>query len=370
MRRFGLIYAAALLALPVRFLRLSAVLPTILRRPLYLILAALSFLASSLPRWRVSCLRRRRSSLKRFFRLVVATLFSALRVSALLISSHFAALRPPLPIAASAGPFLATRLVAWRSWLVRFQPLRVRRWWSLGGVFRPVASLFAPLPIPSWRLIPVPLVVAECLALELSGATFATPLLFRDLLVLRDLARVLAAWLEPLITAVRWRWNIGLGRSIHFTCALANAPSLLANSLVELLISDGCHDPRRPFFAGGPSFNTRRHYAEHIAVNSVSYFTGSDDFAVDIPATFKACPPDRLLAPPLNFSEVGPLVKYEHVVDIRDFRHVHAVVDDCYVLARRDNIWSKPWGTEMPDRTEVVVFRTYAEAYVHRWTKP
>ena len=188
MRRFGLIYAAALLALPVRFLRLSAVLPTILRRPLYLILAALSFLASSLPRWRISCLRRRRSSLKRLFRLVVATLFFALRVSALLISSRFATLRPPLPIAASAGPFLATRLVAWRSWLVRLQPLRVRRWWSLGGVFRPVASLFAPLPIPSWRLVHVSLVVAGCLALELSGAAFATPLLVRDPLVLRDVS--------------------------------------------------------------------------------------------------------------------------------------------------------------------------------------
>ena len=75
------------------------------------------------------------------------------------------------------------------------------------GLFRPVASLFAPLPIPFWRLIPVPLVVAECLALELSGATFATLFLFRDLLVLRGLSRVLAAWLEPLITAVWWRWN-------------------------------------------------------------------------------------------------------------------------------------------------------------------
>ena len=124
MRRFRLIYAAALLALPVRFLRLSAVLPTILRRPLYLILAALSFLASSLPRWRVSCLRRRRSSLKRFFRLICAAL-PALRVSALLIFSQFATLRPPLPIAASAVPLLATRLVAWRSRLIRFQPLRV-----------------------------------------------------------------------------------------------------------------------------------------------------------------------------------------------------------------------------------------------------
>lgn len=370
MRRFGLIYAAALLALPIRFLRLSAVLPTILRRPLYLILAALSFLASSLPRWRISCLRRRGSSLKRFFRLVVATLFSALRVSALLISSHFATLRPPLPIAASAGPFLATRLVAWRSWLVRFQPLRVRRWWSLGGVFRHLASLFAPLPIPSWRLVHVSLVVAGCLALELSGAAFATPLLVSDPLVLRDVSQVLTAWFEPLIPAVRWRWNIGLGRSIHFTCALANAPSLLANSLIELLISDGCHDLGGPLFAGGPSFNTRRHYAEHIAVDPVSYFASSDDFAVHIPATFEACPSDRLLAPPLDFSEVGPLVKYEHVVDIRDFRHIHAVVDDCYVLAQRDNVRSKPRGTEMPDRTEVVVFRTYAKAYVDRRTKP
>jgi hypothetical protein len=184
----------------------------------------------------------------------------------------------------------------------------------LGGVFRPVASLFAPLPIPSWRLVHVSLVVAGCLALERSGAAFATPLLVSDPLVFRDVSQVLTAWFEPLIPAVRWRWNIGLGRSIHFTCALANAPSLLANSLVELLISDGGHDLWGPLFAGGPSFNTRRHYAEHIAVDAVSYFASSDDFAVHIQATFEACPSDRLLAPPLDFSEVGPLVKYEHVV--------------------------------------------------------
>ena len=146
--------------------------------------------------------------------------------STFLIFSHFATLGLPLRIAASAPPFFARRLAAWRRGLVRFRALPVRRRWRLGGLFRPSASLLAP--IPSSGLI---------LALKLSGALFAAAPI-SDSLVLRNVVQVLPAWLEPLIAALRWGRKIGLCRSIHFTCALANPPPLLTNPLVELLGTD------------------------------------------------------------------------------------------------------------------------------------
>ena len=109
---------------------------------------------------------------------------------------------------------------------------------------------------------------------------------------------------------------------------------------------------------------------EHITFKTVSYFARSDYVPINIPAPFEARPSDRLLCAPLNFGKVGPLIEDHDVVDVRDFRHVYRVVDDRYILPRGHDIGSKPWGTEMPDRTKVVVLRTYAEAYVDRRSEP
>jgi hypothetical protein len=128
---------------------------------------------------------------------------------------------------------------------------------------------------------------------------------------------------------------------IHFTCALTDAPPLLANPLVELLTSDRCSYLRGPFFTGG-AFHTRCHHAEDIAFNRVPHFPSSHRFAVDIPAALDARASDRLFGPRFNLGEVRALVEYHHVVDIRDFRHVHRLVDDGDVLARRHKIGSKP----------------------------
>jgi hypothetical protein len=211
-------------------------------------------------------------------------------------------------------------------------------------------------------LILAPLLFAECLALELSGASFAAVPTFGDSLVL-------PAWVEPLIAALRWGWNIGLCRSIHFTRALANAPPLLTNLLVELLTTDRCGYLWRSFVTVG-AVNTGRHYVEHIAINPVSYSAGSHHFPVDIPAPLEARPPNWLLGPPGNLGKIRSLIEYHHVIDVGDFRHVYRVVDDRYVLPCRHNIGSKPSGTEMPDRTKVVVVRAYAEAHVNRRPEP
>ena len=301
--------------------------------------------------------------MERFFRLVLSALLFALRVSVVLILSHLPALWLPLRIAASAPAFLAGRLVAWRLWLVRFQLLRVGTGWSLRGLFRAAASLLARLAIPSSGLILAPLLVAKCLAVAFSGASFAAGLAFRDSLVSRNVP-VLPGWLEPLITAVWSRWKISLCRSIPFTCTLPNAPALLANPLVKLLTPNGCDYLRRSFFADRSSFDTRRQHAENIPFNPVPPLAGSHHVAVNIPAPFEARPPDRLFGSPLNFSEIGSVVKDHHVVDVRDFRHVYGVVDDGYVLARGNNIGSQPWCPEMPDRTKVVVLRPNAETHI------
>jgi hypothetical protein len=168
----------------------------------------------------------------------------------------------------------------------------------LGGLVLFAASLLAPLPVPSSDLILALLFSAECLALALSGASCATRLTFREALVLRNVAQILPPGLEPLITIIGWWWNLGLCGSIRFTGALTDAPSLLADPLVELLTPNSCDYLWRPFFAGGSSFDTRRDHAEHIAFNPVPYFAGSHHFTVDIPAPLEARPSNRLRSPP------------------------------------------------------------------------
>jgi hypothetical protein len=197
----------------------------------------------------------------------------------------------------------------------------------LRGLFRPAASLLAHLAFPSSALILAPLLVAKCLALAFSGASFTTCLTFLDSLISGNVL-VLPAWLEALITAVWWRWNISFCRSIHFTCALPNTPPLLANSLVKLLTPNGCDYPGRPFVAYRSSFNTRRYHAENIPFNPVPYFARFHYIAVNIPATFEARPPDRLFGAPLNFLIIWSVVEDHHIVDVRDFCNVYGVVDN------------------------------------------
>ena len=156
----------------------------------------------------------------------------------------------------------------------------------MGGLFRPSASLLASLPFSGLIL-----------ALELAGPSLAAAPISGDSLVLRNVAQVLPAWLEPLIAALRWGRKIGLCRSIHFTCALANAPALLTNLLVELLTTDRCGYLRRPSFTGR-ALNTGCHHVEYIAFNPVSYSTGSHHLPIDIPAPIEARPSNRLLSPP------------------------------------------------------------------------
>ena len=226
------VYAAyPLLAL----LRLA---PPILWRLLRLAVAALTSLPRGLTRWRLSWLSGRRS-LERFFGLVLPALLPPLRVSTFLIFSHFATLWLPLRIAASAPPFFARRLAAWRRGLVRFQALPVRRRWRLGGLFRPSASLLAPLPFSGLIL-----------ALELAGPSLAAAPISGDSLVLRNVVQVLPAWLEPLIAALRWGRKIGLCRSIHFTCALANAPPFLTNLLRQTPHDGSSRLPSEAFLHG------------------------------------------------------------------------------------------------------------------------
>jgi hypothetical protein len=197
----------------------------------------------------------------------------------------------------------------------------------LRGLFRPAASLLAHLAFPSSALILAPLLVAKCLALAFSGASFTTCLTFRDSLVFRNVP-VLPSWLKPLITALWSRWKISLCRSIPFTGTLPNAPALLANPLVKLLTSNGCDYPGRPFVAYRSSFNTRRYHAENIPFNPVPYFARSHYIAVNIPATFEARPPDRLFGAPLNFLIIWSVVEDHHIVDVRDFCNVYGVVDN------------------------------------------
>jgi hypothetical protein len=127
---------------------------------------------------------------------------------------------------------------------------------------------------------------------------------------------------------------------------------------------NGCDDLRGFLFAAGAPFDTRRDHAEDIAFNPVPYLTASHYTSVDIPASLETRPSNRLLGSSRDLGEIRTVVENHHIVDVRDLRHVYGVVDDGYVLARRHNVGTKPRSTQVPDRAKVVVFRTYAEAYV------